>query len=798
MEIVLAIVLIILILIVRTNIQENSKLLGHLNDKWNSLNSEFTQLKQAVQVPPPTTPISVPIEVGEEVLATIAPIPIQVMETAEPEPVPEPVEQISATADLLAAVQQIRGKDEFEEVTPVQKPWWQQWLYNNPDIEKFIGENLINKIGIAVLVLGISFFVKYAIDQDWINETGRVCIGLVSGGILVGLAHRLRNSYRSFSAVLVGGGLSVFYFSIAYAFHQYHLMSQTAAFIVMVIITIFAILLSMLYNRIELAVLATIGGFITPFLVSTGSGNYVVLFSYLCILNTGLVVLAYYKRWRLVHFLAFFFTLIIYGGWLFNLPDQPAHPFKGGFLFASIFYVLFMVMNMLHHLVRKSSLLAFDFIILLSINFSYYAAGMYLLAALQYEAYQGLFTLCIGMINLALAFSVFKKNGIDKNVVFLLIGLTLSFISLTAPVQLSGNHITLFWATETVVLLWLYQQSFIKLLKVAALLIVLLTGISLFIDWIQVYVVSADKLVVIANKGFITSLVVSIAFLINNKMLFKEADTWYLPAISHRFLRTVYLIIGLGVLLVGGMLEIHHQFSHYFPQSGLEYTYLQLYVILFVWLLFVYLNRLDKPANDYFKPVVMFVVFCLYLINANNSYSAEKFVLAEGKYQWYFIAHLLSIVFLLHLFYGLIFHFRSNAAIFQTMYRNISWLVSLAVIVILSVEIQHLYIWISWQQVATLPRLEQHYAKAGLSIVWALASFYLIWLGMRYRYKTLRIIALVIFGITLIKLFVYDISNIAPAGKIVAFILLGAILLVVSFMYQRLKKMILDDTTKDQ
>jgi uncharacterized membrane protein len=78
--------------------------------------------------------------------------------------------------------------------------------------------------------------------------------------------------------VLVGGGLTVFYFTIAFAFHQYSLLSQPAAFIIMVIITGFAVTLSILYDRIELGVLATIGGFITPFLVSKGEGNYTLFY----------------------------------------------------------------------------------------------------------------------------------------------------------------------------------------------------------------------------------------------------------------------------------------------------------------------------------------------------------------------------------------------------------------------------------------------------------------------------------------------------------------------------------------
>ena len=85
------------------------------------------------------------------------------------------------------------------------------------------------------------------------------------------------------------------------------------------------------------------------------------------------------------------------------------------------------------------------------------------------------------------------------------------------------------------------------------------------------------------------------------------------------------------------------------------------------------------------------------------------------------------------------------------------------------------------------------YEKEGISIVWGISSFAIMWLGMSYRYKPLRIIALIVFGLTLVKLFAFDISNIAPAGKIVAFILLGILLLIISFMYQRLKKIIIDD-----
>ena len=130
-----------------------------------------------------------------------------------------------------------------------QETWYDKFRKNNPDLEKFVGENLVSKIGIAILVIGITFFVKFAIDKDWINEIARVGIGILCGVIVLGFAHKLHTKYKAFSSVLVAGGISIFYFTIGIAFHQYHIFNQLAAFIIMVFITGFSVFTSLLYNR---------------------------------------------------------------------------------------------------------------------------------------------------------------------------------------------------------------------------------------------------------------------------------------------------------------------------------------------------------------------------------------------------------------------------------------------------------------------------------------------------------------------------------------------------------------------
>jgi uncharacterized membrane protein len=674
--------------------------------------------------------------------------------------------------------------------------WFGKWLNDNPDIEKFIGENLINKIGISVLVLGIAFFVKYAIDQEWINKIGRVCIGLFCGVTLVWFANRLKKNYHAFSSVLVGGGLAVFYFTIAFAFHQYHLISQGAAFGIMIVITIFAVLLSVLYDRIELGILATVGGFITPFLVSQGDGNWLVLFSYLTILNAGLIVLAYYKRWRIINFIAFFFTQIIYLGWVISKTDLPGFNYQGIFIFGLIFYLMFLVMNVIHHVIRGSNLKAFDFIILLTANLCFYGAGMYLIRESGVSQYEGLFTASLGIVNLILAYLFFRKSKADKKFIYLLIGITLTFISLAAPVQLRGHYITLFWSAEIVVLLWLYQRSFIHLLKVTVLIISALMLISLMMDWSAIYSDNPIIHPILFNKGWITGMFSAVSLYLVYRLLKKEADTYYVWGISNNLLRSIYLIGSIILLFSAGAFEINDQFIKRVPVDGMQLIYLQIYLTVFVIALFFAQGRFKVVVHPFQLIIIPFVAFGMYIYNINNVHEIEKAVLFSGNYKTLFAGSWIGAILILLLVWYTIKYIRENHEILSGTLPHLTWILAVICVIVFSVEIGNLFVWLNYIDKTSFDQGDLIFDKAGLTIVWAVSSFTMIWMGMKYSYKPLRITALVLFGITLIKLFAFDIRDIAPGGKIIAFILLGVLLLIISFMYQRLKKIIIDDSNK--
>ena len=659
----------------------------------------------------------------------------------------------------------------------------------HPDLEKFIGENLINKIGIAILVLAIGYFVKFAIDSNWIGPVGRVGIGVLCGGILIGIAHWLRNSYKAFSSVLVGGGIAVLYFTITLAFHQFHLFNQTTSFFILIGITCFAVALSLLYDRQEVAVIALIGGLTSPLMVSTGHANYHGLFVYLVILNAGLLVIAYRKSWRILNVSTFVLTVLMFSASLFSMPAANAGI---GFLYASILYLLFFGINVAYNVRENKTFIGSDFTILLANTALYFGAGLYLLTLMHQEQFRGLFTVGLAVINLLLSYLLFRNKKVDTNVLYLLIGITLTFISVAGPIQLHGHYITLFWAAETVLLYWLYKKSGIYLMQLASQLIWAAMLFSLFMDWSAIYTDSTVQVNVLINKGFITTLFTAISsyllyVLYNQKGLDEETQKG--DILNPVFIKYTAVVL----LFMSGLLEVNHQFANRFPVTSLNSLYVMLYISVFIYL-YLFLSKRFEAArlNWVVGAGLISVCIAVYLFLMVEFFDVQEAILVNHAVSsFHFIAHWIGAIFIGLLFYQLIKIAKTSLS--EGLTKIASWIIAGALVLFLSLEISLISNALFYSAKNPISYVETIYIKTGLPVLWGLLSFAMMWLGMRYKFLTLRIISLSLFALTLLKLFIFDIRNIPPAGKIAAFFFLGVLLLIISFMYQKVKKIIAAD-----
>lgn len=223
-----------------------------------------------------------------------------------------------------------------EEPHPVQET-----LLKN--VFQFLKDNFLTVIGILTLVLGIGYFVKYAIDQNWINETLRVLIGLFIGISVVGIGHYFRRAYSVFSSILVGGGISIMYFTVTIAFREYALFPQTYAFVLLAFITLLSIILSFIYHQQVLLIFSILGGFAAPLMLSTGESNYTFLFTYLFILHIGTLFIQWKKDWTYPGILSFLLTVLYFSTWVFEPNSRLIS------MFLALHYTVFTTIALLPH-----------------------------------------------------------------------------------------------------------------------------------------------------------------------------------------------------------------------------------------------------------------------------------------------------------------------------------------------------------------------------------------------------------------------------------------------------------------
>jgi uncharacterized membrane protein len=806
-----------ILLLVIFNASKNSKL-RNLEKKISNIEEylkkiQFLQSQQTVsqKTEKVVDPVQKPVEPVQPVIQPVIVKPeepvVSIHETKQP-PIQE-VQKQPVVQQFIQPVQQ--PKQQYIKPVVHKESWYESFRKNNPDLEKFIGENILSKVAITVLVIGIAFFVKFAIDKEWINEIARVGIGILCGGIVLGFAHKLHKKFKAFSSVLVAGGIAIFYFTIGIAFHEYQLFNQTTAFIIMLLITGFSVFISVLYDRVELAALSLIGGFATPFMVSTGGGNYIVLFVYVLVLDLGMLVLAYLRKWNLINIMAYVFTMVLYVVWLErDVIGEVNPPYKGALIFAAIFYVVFVLMNIIHNIKESQKFGVLDLSILISNTFLFYGVGMQILSYAQPEL-KGLFSLLIALFNLVCSWLLYKKFKSDTKLVYLMIGLTLTFVTLIAPVQLQGNYITIFWALEAVLLIWLAQKSGIVLYRFASIIITILMCFSLFMDWYGVYTSYTEvRLSVILNKGFTTGFVSSLALLGIASLLRRETEIVKYGGIS--FNPAVYkklMAIGFVVLLYfTGLFELGYQLDESIFYGKSIAIIMGAYHLAYFSLLNLAVNKLNSTGATVTMYVFNFINACVFILlfAVLPLSDFRKTVMAGYDIQVGFVFHYISILCFVFIIYQMhkAIH-RPGSTIKYSKALNTT-LLSIALVYLSSTElILHISKLTLPENFAALDYGIKydlydintiHIVKIGFPILWGVLAFLFLFIGMKRSNKAFRVVALVLIGITLIKLFTYDIKDASEAGKIIAFIILGVVLLIISFMYQKIKALLLDDEKK--
>lgn len=687
------------------------------------------------------------VETGEPVMEMQEPANQPTVESTQEEPV-----------QAIAAIEEPAVEKLHEEIPRHEAAFERPKSKFN--YEEFIGENLFGKIGILIFVIGIGFFVKYAIDNNWINETMRTALGFAIGAGMLALAYKLKDNYRAFSSLLAGGACAVFYVTVAVAFHYYSLFSQSVAFIILVSVTVLMISISLLYNRRELAVTALVGGFLAPFIASTGEGNYAFLLVYLGILNLGMAVLAMYRKWSELPVCCFVFTAFI-----LTVFEQPAEGMSDvyRFVFGIVFCIIITLttFRLLH--AEESALMRIPLTGLLFINgfFCLYNTSETASFLNNSEGYCSIF---LALLHLVLWLWLRRKGEERTLLGELLLGLTLIFATIALPMFFGGDLLRLFWAMEMVLLLGLYVKSLNRIYAYAAAIAVCLTSIGV-VD--AVFDSPEESTLIFFNGTFMTWFFTGLSYVAFAYLMQRNRDivgNMYSPW------NTIMYVVGLFLTYWSVYQELDmHIFTDYNEKACL---FTSVYLLLVSYL---FRHRFDMERYSMAWKVLLSVWV---LINSCISFlfTFVSFFFWANVLNWLSIITLVAnIVYIGYRYYAEVEHPRRSFSIFLCVVSTLTWL-SMIRLFLLQIGISDF--------------------STAMSLGVSVAAFVQMYLGMRLHHKELRLFSIISFALVLVKLAFYDVWQMPALGRIIVFIILGLLLLTLSFLYQRLKNVLFKDDSE--
>jgi uncharacterized membrane protein len=676
------------------------------------------------------------------------------------------------------------------------------------NFEKLIGENLINKLGIAITIIGVAIGAKYSIDNNLINPLTRIILGYLMGVVLLGVGVMLKQNYQNFSAVLVSGAIAIMYFITYAAYSFYGLFSVEVAFGLMLLFTIFTVVSAMHYDKQVVAHIGLVGAYAVPFLLSEGSGKVVILFTYMAIINLGILVLAFKKYWKALYYVSFALTWMIFASW-YNLNYQHTQHFDLAFLFLIVFFSIFYVVFLAYKLVRKERFDAFDIILLSTNSFIFYGLGYSLLSAdSQYNQLLGLFTLGNGLIHFLVTMLVYRMKLADRGLFYFVAGLVLVFITMAIPVQLDGHWVTLIWAFEAALLFWIGRTKNVATFEYMSYPLMILALLSLIEDWSNYQLTNSEttSIMPVFNIDFLTALLVIVSFVVIFFIHRKYKITEPLLGIkSWNQVLTIFLSLSLVILIFYTIqIEIDTYWQRAYEASVQQnktdpsnsypvYNY-DLLTFGSLWSLYfslIYASTLLWVNMKFVRNNVVGLILSLAVVwvllsfltagllntgDLRTSYLANNMTALYDRDIWHLGIKYLGILLSIFGFYSLFLHATSSfMGTTKRLWMMLELFIALFVCIILSNEL------LTWMD---LNYITDSF-KLVMSILWGILALFYIIFGLWKGKKHIRIFAIVLFSITLLKLFFYDISHLGTIAKTIIFISLGILLLITSFLYNK-------------
>lgn len=422
---------------------------GEMRFELNALRRRVEELEQHIQ---PETPVtrSAPEVVPAKPAAVSAPPPAQAKTTPLPglaKIVPSP----ARAAPILPA-----PKNETPPKPAVAQPSAFDGAIASL-VRWFMQGNPLAKLGILLLFIGLSFLLRYSVEHALFPLELRLIATVLFAVALMSGGWRLRHKQPVFALILQGGATGVLYLTVFGAFRLWQMLPATLAFALLLVICAVSVGLAVLQKALSLAMLASLGGYLAPLLLSSGGGSHIALFSFYLLLSVGILCISIWQHWRELNLLGLLFTFGVGGIW--GLESYRPSDYLSCQLFLIVNIILFGVLSVVLALrAQEKGKKIIDGVLLFApplVGF-----GMQYAITRHWEYGAALSALGYGAGYLVLAWLALRRfPSLGKPLVLAALALGGAFVTLSIPLALSPSWTAMAWALEGLGILWLGVQQ---------------------------------------------------------------------------------------------------------------------------------------------------------------------------------------------------------------------------------------------------------------------------------------------------------------------------------------------------
>ena len=646
------------------------------------------------------------------------------------------------------------------------------------------------RIGIVLVVVGIGFFLKYSIDRDLITPLGRVGLSAMAGlGLLTAGTRILGGKFRIFGQGLMGGGIATLYFTVFAAANFYQLIDQQVAYGLMIAVTTLAGLIAIRFDGKLVAILGVLGGYGTPVMLSTGAANFPALYGYMTVLGIGVLGMCFARQWPLLHYLALVCNWVLAIAALRQYTPGnfwQVQPFLIGF------FALFSTMVFAYNVRTRTRSNLLDVLVLFGNATVFFVTSYRLVEQHAGREWTAALTLGLATFYTIHVYFGLARKLLDRELMLTFIGLSAFFLTITPPLLLSNAWLTCTWAVQALVLLWIatkLDSNFLRQLSYVLYGIVLYRLVAL--DLPGQYgganssvVLPADLPMTDYLRGLLSRLMIfgvpigslGLASRLLNRStasaggLAVERETDTADLLPQKSAAITLLVLAAGVLFVSLHLEIFRSAAYFVP--GFQLTALSLLWVAACGFLTLQFRRSEDPIF-----VTLLGLFVATLLGKLIFFDIPSWEVT-GRL-WYGGAYSFREAAFRLIDFGAIIALLTWAA--AALGRTKTAADHRGPFAMLSVGT--LFAFTSLELNSFLHTYQEGLRFGAISILWSLFALSFVLIGIRKDLRGLRYAGLALFAIVAGKVFLVDLARLDAIYRIVAFIVLGILVLSGSFLY---------------